>query len=98
MSCRKVADSRLRTSMLVNQNQNQKYKMNVDMNINIRCKLEGGRLSVAEPPRREFFIDNRLVRIHLIIVMIKWTGLAPWEVEFPFPGSLTATFLSLVTW
>ena len=21
------------------------------------------------------------------------TGLAPWEVEFPFPGSLTSTFL-----
>ena len=30
-------------------------------------------------------------RIHLIIVMIGWTGLAPWEVEFPFPGSLTST-------
>jgi len=26
---------------------------------------------------REFFIDNLLVRIHFIIVMIKWTGLAP---------------------
>ena len=25
---------------------------------------------------REFFIDNLLVRIHYIIVMIKWTGLA----------------------
>ena len=25
--------------------------------------------------------------------MIKWTGLAPWEFEFPFPGSLTSTFL-----
>jgi len=42
---------------------------------------------------REFFIDNLLVRIHYIIVMIKWTGLAPWEFEFPFPGSLTSTFL-----
>jgi len=42
---------------------------------------------------REFFIDNLLVRIHFIIVMIKWTGLAPWEFEFPFPGSLTSTFL-----
>jgi len=31
--------------------------------------------------------------IHFIIVMIKWTGLAPWEFEFPFPGSLTSTFL-----
>ena len=42
---------------------------------------------------REFFIDNLLVRVHLIIVMIRWTGLAPWEFEFPFPGSLTSTFL-----
>jgi len=39
-------------------------------------------------------IDNVLVRIHLIIVMIRWTGLAPWEIEFPFPGSLTSTFLA----
>ena len=42
---------------------------------------------------REFFIDNLLVRIHFIIVLIWWTGLAPWEFEFPFPGSLTSTFL-----
>jgi len=34
-----------------------------------------------------------LVRIHFIIVMIRWTGLAPWRFEFPFPGSLTSTFL-----
>jgi len=33
---------------------------------------------------REFFIDNLLVRMHFIIVMIRWTGLAPWEFEFPF--------------
>ena len=46
------------------------------------------------PPReREFFIANLLVRIHFIIVMIRWTGLAPWEFEFPFRGSLTPTFL-----
>ena len=42
---------------------------------------------------REFFIDNLLVRIHFIIVMIRWTGLAPWEFEFSFSGSLTSTFL-----
>jgi len=42
---------------------------------------------------REFFIDNLLVRIHFIIVMIRLTGLAPWEFEFTFPGSLTSTFL-----
>jgi len=39
-------------------------------------------------PEREFLIDNLLVRIHFIIVTIKWTSLAPWEFEFPFPGSL----------
>ena len=43
---------------------------------------------------REFFIDNLLVRIYFIAVMIRWTGLAPWEFEFPFPGSLTSTFLT----
>ena len=43
----------------------------------------------------EFFIDNLLVRIHFIIVMIRWTGLAPWEFEFPFPGSLISTFINL---
>ena len=42
--------------------------------------------------KREFFIDNLRVRIHFIIVMIRWTGLAPWGFEFPFPGSLTSTF------
>ena len=44
------------------------------------------------PREREFFIDNLLVRIHFIIEMIWWTGLAPWEFEFPFPGSITSTF------
>ena len=34
---------------------------------------------------RDFFIDNLLVRIHCIIEMIRWTGLAPRESEFPFP-------------
>ena len=38
--------------------------------------------------REDFFLDNLLVRIH-----IWWTGLAPWEFEFPFTGSLTSTFL-----
>jgi len=28
--------------------------------------------------------------------MIRWTGLAPWAFEFPFPGSLTSTFLSVL--
>ena len=44
---------------------------------------------------RDLFIDNLLVQIHYDIVMIRWTGLAPWEFEFPFPGSLTSSFLEL---
>ena len=39
---------------------------------------------------REFCIDNLLVRIHRCC---SWTGLAPWEFEFPFAGSLISTFL-----
>ena len=35
-----------------------------------------------ENHKREFFVDNLLVRIHFIILMIRWTGLAPWESEF----------------
>ena len=54
-------------------------------------------LQVSHPktylPGREFFIDNLLVRIYFFIVMIRRTGLAPWEFELPFPGSLTSTFL-----
>jgi len=53
--------------------------------VRLQRRLEGA--------EREFFIDNLLIRIHFIIVMIRWTGLAPWEFEFPFPGSLTYTFL-----
>jgi hypothetical protein len=33
---------------------------------------------------RKFFIDNLLFRIYFIIVMIRWTGLAPWDFEFSF--------------
>ena len=37
---------------------------------------------------RDFFVDNLLVRSHCIIVLIRWTGLAPCKFEFPSPGSL----------
>ena len=33
-------------------------------------------ISALYTEREEFFIDNLLVRIHFIIVMIWWTGLA----------------------
>ena len=26
--------------------------------------------------------------------MIRWTGLVPWEFEFPFPGSLTSIWMT----
>ena len=48
----------------------------------------------ANIPERELCIDNLLVRIHFIIEMICWTGLAPWEIGFPYPGSLISTFLA----
>ena len=40
---------------------------------------------------RESFVDNLPVRIHLVIVMIRWTGLAPRAIEFPFSDSLDST-------
>ena len=61
--------------------------------------LDHGRLEVLLEQRpacdikREFFIYNLQVRIHFIMVMIRWTGLAPWEFAFSFPGSITSTFL-----
>ena len=55
--------------------------------------LLGGCASGFRGRERDFFIDNLLVRIHFIIEMIRWIGLAPWESEFPFSGSLTSTFL-----
>ena len=53
-------------------------------------RRRGSRGSERVRKERELFIDNLMVRIHFIIVMM-WTGLAPWEFELPFPGSLTST-------
>ena len=44
------------------------------------------------PQEKEIFIHNLLVPIQIIIVMMRWTGPAPWEFEFPLPGSSTSTF------
>ena len=57
------------------------------------CTKEGSLPGVLR--EGEFIINNLLVRIHFIIEMIWWTGIAPWEFEFPFPGSLRSTFLRL---
>ena len=47
-----------------------------------QVRLEGYKDTEASgmavtPREREFFLDNLLVRTHLIIEMILWTGLAP---------------------
>jgi len=41
-----------------------------------------GTYQAPKTSEKELFIDNLLARVHLIIVMIRWTGLAPWELEF----------------
>ena len=56
----------------------------------LRCPRCGGRRWSEE---KEFFTDDLLVQIHFIIEIVWWIGLAPWEFEFPFPGSLVSTFL-----
>ena len=47
--------------------------------------------------QREIVIDNLLVRFHSIIVMTRWTGLAPWDFDFPYPGGLTSTLLACLS-
>jgi len=42
-----------------------------------RLGLIGAAVKLAAPLERDFFFDNLLVRIHFIIVIIRWTGLAP---------------------
>ena len=57
--------------------------------------IRPGGLARYPAREREFFIDNLLVQIHLIIEMIWWTGRASWKFEFLLPGSLISTFLKL---
>jgi len=57
------------------------------------CSLTVASSQATPPGHRELFIDNLLVRIHSIIEMILWTGLAPWEFKSPFPGSFISAFL-----
>ena len=51
--------------------------------------------SSSRTAERDVFMGNLLVRVHFIVEMIWWTGLAPREFEFPVPGSLISTFLVL---
>ena len=57
------------------------------------CPEPEGWCDTGAGREREFLIENLLVRIHFIVEMIRRTGLAPWEFEFPVPGSVTSTFL-----
>ena len=50
----------------------------------MRNVLVPDKIGLGRGIEREFFIDNLLVRIHVIVVMIRWTGLALWEFEFAF--------------
>ena len=54
----------------------------------------GGGLFIMTRQDTNFFIDDLLVRMHSVIEMIWWTGLAPWELEFSFPGSRISIFLA----
>ena len=73
--------------------------MNLSPEVPPHASLDARTVAQPAPLRhtheRECFIDNLLVRNHFIIVMIRWTGLAPWEFQFLFPGSLTSTFLAV---
>ena len=53
----------------------------------------GPRLVRCSWAEKESSLDNLLVRVYFIIVMIRWTGLAPWEFGFPSSGRLRSTFL-----
>jgi len=46
------------------------YSLSDEFTLSSKARRERG-------VEREFFIDDLLVRIHFIIVMIRWTGLAP---------------------
>jgi len=56
----------------------------------VKAPSELATIIAPSSPEREFFVDNLLVRNHCINVMLRWTGHAPWESEFPFSGSLTS--------
>ena len=57
-----------------------------------RCQQILHRCFNTNSRERAFFVDNLLVQIRCIIELIWWTGLAPWEYEFPFLGSLISSF------
>ena len=66
----------------------------------VQCLMQCPKFSQTPPNgagvadgESDLFIENLLARIHFIIEIITWTGLAPWELEFSFSASLTSTLL-----
>ena len=64
------------------------YLRLIDFCVSLNSRLESNKEEERETSKvvtsrgsswraREFFIDNLLVRIHFVIVMIRWIGLAP---------------------
>jgi len=66
-----------------------------DLDVSETHNAELALLAGASPTDREFFIDNLLVRIHFIIVMIRWTGLAPVHLPLMFRRRTTPSSLFL---
>ena len=54
------------------------------------------RIEMYQEVEREFFVDNLLLRIRFIIVMIRWTGLAPRECEYQEAGSYATTVAGIM--
>ena len=54
------------------------------------------RIEIYQEVERDLIIDNLLVRIHFISVMIRWTGLAPWECEYQEAGSYATTVAGIM--
>jgi len=67
-------------------------KLNFDERV-VAHRVVASKRADVQTRKSEFFIENLLVRMHFIIEMIWWTGLAPWEFEFPFSGSIISTCL-----
>ena len=50
--------------------------------VSARVRSREEQRDAEEGRRRRWGVAQVLVRIHFIVVMIRWTGLAPWEFEF----------------
>jgi hypothetical protein len=57
--------------------------LHASLSTSVRPLFEKEFVRILVEIEKEFFFDNLLVRIHFIIVIIRWTGLAPWQFEFP---------------